>query len=378
MKTLRIIPLFLAAAGTCPGDLPRVSEDLFNFGAPRIGLPVIAAEHQTIYFAADEAFRFCHQPNLAVFNDELHLMWTNGIHNENDPGQRVLWTKSGDGVNWDDWSVLAQPPDGLDGPRFAVATGWYSNDDRLIGYYATIVHHESRFREACIHAVERTASGDWLDRGKVFDGYSIEGPRNISPARMLMTGQVFPVPEHLEQPPPRVLMNDTGNPLGDWQDSHLPPFGEFEERFPEGNWYRAANGNLVLLLRVPPRIPLLYASISVDEGESWSAPKPTNIPTATSRMATGNLPDGRAYCIWNPGGPWRRNPLVIALSEDGVLFDRAWVVRGERTRQRFSGLRKSDGWQYPHAVVWNDALWITYSVNKEDIALSRIALSSMK
>jgi hypothetical protein len=45
---------------------------------------------------------------------------------------------------------------------------------------------------------------------------------------------------------------------------------------------------------------------------------------------------------------------------------------------RFKGKDKANGWQYPNARVWNDALYVVYSVNKEDIMLTRIALKDLK
>ena len=77
---------------------------------------------------------------------------------------------------------------------------------------------------------------------------------------------------------------------------------------------------------------------------------------------------------WRPG----RFPLTIALSTDGVLFDRAFVVRSEKTSMRFKGTNKLDGWQYPTAVVWKDHLYVAYSINKEDEAVTRIPLRHLQ
>ena len=68
---------------------------------------------------------------------------------------------------------------------------------------------------------------------------------------------------------------------------------------------------------------------------------------------------------------------TIALSRDGVTFDRAWVIRSEPTSLRFSGKHKIDGWQYPHALVWKDDLYVAYSINKEDLGITRIALREL-
>ena len=57
--------------------------------------------------------------------------------------------------------------------------------------------------------------------------------------------------------------------------------------------------------------------------------------------------------------------------------DRAYLVRSEPTTRRFDGKYKLDGWQYPHACVWKDALFIAYSINKEDLGVTRISLDDL-
>lgn len=60
-----------------------------------------------------------------------------------------------------------------------------------------------------------------------------------------------------------------------------------------------------------------------------------------------------------------------------MLFDRAYAIRAEPTTMRFNGKNKCNGWQYPAVVAWKDHLYIAYSVNKEDEAVTRIALSEL-
>ena len=62
---------------------------------------------------------------------------------------------------------------------------------------------------------------------------------------------------------------------------------------------------------------------------------------------------------------------------DGATFDRAYIIRGEPTRRRYDGQHKLDGWQYPNAVVWKDDLYVAYSINKEDVAITQIALKDL-
>ncbi len=141
-----------------------------------------------------------------------------------------------------------------------------------------------------------------------------------------------------------------------------------------------------MIFRTKSGDPWIYAGVSKDNGESWSKPVKTNFPDATARAFAGNLPDGTAFIISNPSrvpnkthpSIGRRNPLTIALSDDGVLFDRAFVIRSGETNMRFKGINKLDGWQYPTAVVWKDHLYVAYSINKEDEGVTRIALRDLQ
>jgi len=146
--------------------------------------------------------------------------------------------------------------------------------------------------------------------------------------------------------------------------------------YTEPSIFRRRDGAIVVTLR--NYSGYLHACSNTDRGQTWSPPQQTNFPDSTARTSAGNLPDGTAYLINNPM-PKRldRSLLTIALSRDGRTFDRAYLVRGEPTRRRYDGEHKLDGWQYPHAVAWKGTLYVAYSINKEDVGLTRIALKTL-
>ena len=102
------------------------------------------------------------------------------------------------------------------------------------------------------------------------------------------------------------------------------------------------------------------------------------MPNQPSRVTTGTLPDGDIYLIGNLVA--RRNnalrdPLVIALSQDGMHFDWARSIRHDAPRPRHS--TRPPSFAYPAAAVAHQHLWVIYSIGKEDIAVSRIPLSAL-
>ncbi|QXD25718.1 exo-alpha-sialidase [Opitutia bacterium ISCC 51] len=125
-----------------------------------------------------------------------------------------------------------------------------------------------------------------------------------------------------------------------------------------------------------------YASFSFDDGKTWSAPTRTNFPDTGARANSGQLPDGQFYVINNPllmsarqGG---RQMLAISLSKDGLIFDRMAVIKFGTPSQRYEGKSKgAGGFQYPHSEVVGKHLWVIYSVNKEDVEVTRIPLAEL-
>ena len=116
----------------------------------------------------------------------------------------------------------------------------------------------------------------------------------------------------------------------------------------------------------------------------WTAPVQTQIPDSRAKTCAGVLPlkNGGAdisslrYIIGNQlPKRFDRDPLTISLSTDGVSWDRILAVRAGAPKQRYPGFGKGPGYQYPAAALLDDeTLVVAYSVNKEDIAVTRIKL----
>jgi hypothetical protein len=141
--------------------------------------------------------------------------------------------------------------------------------------------------------------------------------------------------------------------------------------------YRRPDGVLVKLSRDLDRSRRLYASLSRDDGFHWEPAVRTDVPDSPSKPFAGTLPDGRVYLIGNQVAQPGRDPLVLSLSSDGVRFDRAFAIRSGAPPLRREGSAKVVGFQYPSAVVADGALWVIYSVGKEDVDVSRIPLEEL-
>ncbi len=89
--------------------------------------------------------------------------------------------------------------------------------------------------------------------------------------------------------------------------------------------------------------------------------------------------DGRYAIIYNPIDlSSYRYPLIVVTSDDGIIFNDMVLVNGEVPPRRFTGLWKDFGPQYKRGIIEGngnppgDDMWLTYSMNKEDIWISRV------
>lgn len=119
-------------------------------------------------------------------------------------------------------------------------------------------------------------------------------------------------------------------------------------------------------------------SISVDEGKSWQY-MPLRAPgfvNANAKIWGQKTGDGKYITIYNPSE--FRWPLALSVSDDGLNFKNLLLVNGEITRMRYGGNYKSYGPQYVRGIQeMNGAppdgnVWVTYSMNKEDIWVAKI------
>ena len=137
--------------------------------------------------------------------------------------------------------------------------------------------------------------------------------------------------------------------------------------------YHRRDGHVVALFKHA------VAAVSPDGGQTWSSPvKVPTIITSGAKAWGQRTDDDRYAIVYNPANSGsHRWPLAIATGEDGILFENMLVVNGEVPPLRFAGRAKDFGPQYVRGIAEGNGnppgsdLWITYSMNKEDMWVSR-------
>lgn len=123
-------------------------------------------------------------------------------------------------------------------------------------------------------------------------------------------------------------------------------------------------------------------TVSEDKGESWSQPvRCLSLETSTGKVWGQRTSDGKYALVYNPStDSMHRWPLAVVTGDDGHTFSDMLAVTTEVAPSRYEGYTKNFGPQYIRGIMEgitqpkDGSMWITYSVNKEDIWVTHIAV----
>ncbi len=141
------------------------------------------------------------------------------------------------------------------------------------------------------------------------------------------------------------------------------------------NYYELADGRLVGLWKKS------RVAISEDKGKTWSEIKVSpSLVMSGGKVWGERTSDGRFALCYNPNtDSCHRWPLAVVTGEDGIEFRDMLYIHGEVPPQRYWGFWRDCGPNYIRgleagAVSPDGAMYLTYSVNKEDIWVSRVPM----
>jgi hypothetical protein len=144
----------------------------------------------------------------------------------------------------------------------------------------------------------------------------------------------------------------------------------------EGSCYQTDDGVVHMMLRTSEH--RLAVVESRDRGETWSEPVLTGYTDCACRFHFGRLPGGRYFGLSCPDPEGVRTPMVLATSEDGLVFDRHYLLGAEPwTPARIPGYWKYGRYSYPSHHILDGTIYAVYAPNKEDIAVCRVPLAAL-
>ncbi|HHV43822.1 MAG TPA: hypothetical protein GXX57_04035 [Firmicutes bacterium] len=367
--------------------------------------PVFLETDCTVVFQGTEGAAFSHHPQLTAAFGRLYATWSCGERDEDDVGQRMVMSVSEDGgITWSPPRTVMESATGEFAPGVITNGGLRAVGGLLIAYYghyeftqAGLVNGRRQPKGAgeapqeewwhqktyCGARVSKDMGATWEEPQVVVDRFVPNwGPVPTSTGRLIMTGNLwFPYTE---------------DPLGlqGWQIAGVPRLPQWyvddpegfhkgcryrgdRGKFCEGSFFETDDGVLHMMLRTQEHY--LAVSTSFDQGVTWSEPSPTSYVDGNSKHQFGRLYDGRFYALSTPDPRGARTPLVLALSDDGRLFDRHYILGSEPCGSpRLPGLHKGGRYGYPHFITVDNMGYVIYSVYKEDIVVCRFPLAALK
>lgn len=360
-------------------DLRRV-----NLERPDGGLPLLPGVHNVQVLrttreksaAADrEGWTFAHQLDLAMWKGRLYAAWGMTPRDEDVAPYRVVYSTSSDGVHWSDPGDLF-PRENIWACRFYF---YRSTGGRMLAF-AQRDGEESRgnwFRKVLL--VREIAADHAL--GPVF---TLINPFTPAPSGIPASFESSPDPAFVaacrEAVAHRMLLEqqDFGAFLGErrmsWHSN--PP--------PVEGWCKF--GKAFCFYRLPDRrwaglCKMGFFTVSEDEGRTWTRPViPPSLVAGSGKVWGERTSDGRYALVFNPDRV-KRYPLVLSHGSDGMNYRGVRVINGECPPLRYPGKAKDIGLQYVRGLAdWATdrslddakALWLVYSINKEDIWVSRV------
>ena len=166
------------------------------------------------------------------------------------------------------------------------------------------------------------------------------------------------------------LMTQQWNEEADRKD----PLITLQKQYKAFSYYYLNDGRVVGLWKNA------LTAISTDNGTSWpeNAVRAPGFVNSNAKIWGQRTADGNFATVYNPSE--FRWPLAISTSKNGLDYTNLLLVNGEIPPMRYGGNYKSYGPQYVRGIVEGNGtpqdgrMWLTYSMNKEDIWVSSVPL----
>ena len=367
MRVIRLFILSMLLAVSCQQRAPlRTAPGLF---APESLAQAPGAETVIVFRAEEEGPHYANGAVLTVFKNRFYCMWQASERDEDSPDTRLVYAVSADGQRWSQPMELAGPG--------STSGGWWNDGDSLVAYV-----------NVWPEGADPRGGEAWYRTSRDGDEWTQMRPVRMadgSPMRGILEQDPHPCDHRIIgaahfQPGLQVcpIYTDSLDGVTGWRKAgfQATPY-KTQTRELEPSLFQR-KGELVMVFRDQASSFRKLASVSRDNGETWTKAVETDFPDSRSKQCAGNLPDGTAFLIGNPAGAKDRSVLALALSRDGRTFDRAFLLGRDPAPGRYEGKAKTPGFSYPKALVHGDTLYVAYSINKEDIAITRLPLEIVK
>ncbi|MDN3580413.1 exo-alpha-sialidase [Mucilaginibacter flavus] len=362
--------------------LSAQTTDIRNNYQTEAGVPRLQIERSMIY-SPDKEWLYNHHPSIIHFKDKFIAIWSNGLIDEDSPGQRVVYATSKDFTHWSVPVPLASPGKVNDTLTVLTAAGLYQYKGTLVAYYGQYTKHRQN-----THLWAKTST-DGTHWSQPIDMHvpliPNHGPEAIKSGRLIISGNfMFPY-------------TDDPRGISGWKLSSFYPDSLYTQDnssafyapaaklglppLCEGSFYQTDDNIIHMLLRVTGKgwKGHLWLTESNDNGSNWSRPVQAPFSDNDSKFHFGRLPDKRFYYVGIPDTlhHYDRNPLVLSIAKDGKAFTQNYIIANELYHLKKEGLWKGGQYGYPHTMIYNGYMYVIISRQKEAIEVLRFNLKQV-
>ncbi len=351
-------------------------------------------------------YTYNHQPYLAYWNDRFYLQFLSGMANEHEPPTHTSVMTSEDGIHWapprivfPEYQLPAIQRNGIN-----IAAGTCSVMHQRMGFYAAPngrlltlgfygfsetpqnspnagnglgrvvreIHADGTFGPIYFIRYNRHAGFDETNTSYPFYATSPDAGF-VEACNTLLADKLFTL-QWWEEDRAKdgffAISPDQVAGAAHFDASITTSAGAGKAFI----WYTRPDGVVVGLWKNQ------YSALSGDRGKTWT-------PIVLNRALVGDsgaktwgqrTDDGRYAIVQSKAVvPGNRFPMVAFVGADGHRFDTMLCLQGEVAPLRYRGQYKENGPQYYRGIEEGngnppgDHLWMVYSMNKEDIWISR-------
>jgi len=369
-----------------------VNNDLHDGGIePAVGVhnyQVLRANRTHPQNKNHRCYTYNHQPMLAYWSGRFYLQYLAGLHNEHEDRTETFLTSSADGIHWNTPEVIF--------PAIEYSLFRYTIAHQRVGFY---VAPNGRLLTLSFYGIPRRGDPSRLpNRGNGIGRVvrEIDKDNSLGPIYFFRympkagytednTSHWYP---HYKKSTDNGFVEACEALCADklfhqqmWEEDRNNDDGFFGIHWEESEY---ATGKALSYWTNPDgSVTGIWksacSSVTRNNGQSWSEPVAlTSIHKNNAKYWGQRTPDGRYALLYCASEGSVRTPLVVVTGDDGQHFDDMLVVHGDVPLQRFWGFSRDPGPQYTRGIVEGNGTppgmycWVTYSVNKEDIWVSRI------
>ncbi|WP_187262078.1 exo-alpha-sialidase [Pontibacter beigongshangensis] len=357
--------------------------------SPAIGvhnIQVMRANRENPTPANGFGWTYNHAPMLAYWNNTFYMNYLSDPVGEHIPPSQTLLQTSKDGYSWTGPEIIFPPYKVPDGTRKeghpGVAKDLYAIVHQRMGFY---VSKDNRLLALAYYGIALDAKDDPNDGkgiGRVvreikkdgtfgpiyFIRYNSSWDKKKSEfpfyTKSKDKGFVKACKELMADP----LMMQQWAEEADRNDPLIP----LKKEYKAFSYYHLKDGRVVGLWKHA------LTSMSKDGGKTWQydALRAPGFVNSNAKIWGQKTSDGRYATVYNPSE--FRWPLAVSTSDDGLEYKDLLLVNGEISPMRYGGNYKSYGPQYVRGILPGNGtppdgnMWVTYSMNKEDMWVSKI------